>query len=266
MNDIFVVDSFTDRAYRGNPAGVRLVGELEADARMQNIAQELNLSETAFVAYDREKEVQPIRFFSPKMEIPLCGHATLAAAKVLFETEGWESLTFENVDGLKLNVTKVADQIEMQFPIYRIRDASAPSALLAALQVQKVVYCGFNEETQILMLELTTTEEVCRLKPDFRALLSAHDSINGVVVTAQADDKFDFYSRYFWPWSGGDEDPVTGGTQTFLASYWSRRLGKSKLRSYQASQRGGQIEVEVTNKSLWIRGAAVIVLQGNLLV
>ena len=266
MNSIYIVDSFTDKAFSGNPAAVQLVAKLEANDRMQSIARELNLSETAFVAYDEAEDVHPIRFFSPKMEIPLCGHATLAAAKVLFEISGNASLAFENGNGLKLQAVRVANQIEMQFPLYELEEAAAGEPLLAALGIREVAYCGFNRETKILMLELASTEEVCRLEPDFQALIAANDSINGVVVTAKASDEFDFYSRYFWPWSGGDEDPVTGGTHTFLAKYWSGKLGKSKMRSFQASIRSGQMEVVVLEESLLIRGEAVMVLKGSLLV
>ncbi|MEM7475825.1 MAG: PhzF family phenazine biosynthesis protein [Planctomycetota bacterium] len=264
MSSIYIVDSFTNKAFCGNPAAVHVVAELEDNGRMQRIAQEMNLSETAFVAFDGVNDVHPIRFFSPKMEIPLCGHATLAAAKVLFEISSDTSLTFENGDGIKLQVSQIANQIEMQFPLYELEDAIAPRPLLSALGVQEVAYCGLNRETKILMLELGSTEELCRLEPDFRALVSAHNAINGVVVTARSKGEFDFYSRYFWPWSGGDEDPVTGGTHTFLAKHWSDRLRKSKLRSFQASRRGGQMVVEISKDSLLIRGEAVIVLRGSL--
>ena len=128
-------------------------------------------------------------------------------------------------------------------------------------------YCGYNVETRILMLEILTTDALAALRPDFSALLSSHDSINGVLVTARAEDEYDFHSRYFWPWSGTNEDPVTGGTHTFLAKYWGNKLGKSIMKSFQSSERTGHMEVELTASStLLIRGNAVVVFEGRLRV
>ncbi|MEO1616076.1 MAG: PhzF family phenazine biosynthesis isomerase [Planctomycetota bacterium] len=277
MPDLWIVDSFTNRAFRGNPAGVHLVTEFLEASRMQQIASELNLSETAFVCGDpnlEPRESPPdayrIRYFSPKQEIPLCGHATLASAKVLFERTGLRQLTFQTGSEIQLDVCRRGDQIEMQFPIYDLVDAQAPESLLTALGVTEVLEVGFNVETKILMIEIESSETLRALSPDFSALLQSCDSINGlplhgVSVTARAQDEYDFHSRFFWPWSGGSEDPVTGGTHTFLAKYWAHKLDKRAMRSFQASARTGHMEVELkSSDTLLIRGQAVVILDARL--
>lgn len=263
----FVVDSFTAQPFQGNPAGVCLSPESIAETRMQNIASELNLSETAFVVNGTSPDQFWIRYFSPKMEIPLCGHATLAAAKVLAETNQLDRIRFTTGAQLELNVQVVGDRIEMKFPVYELQAATAPDALMNALGIQQTHYCGYNAENRILMLEIADARELAQLQPDFNALIQSHTSINGVLVTAVGDDEFDFHSRYFWPWSGTNEDPVTGGTHTFLAKYWSDRLGKKCLQSFQSSSRTGQMEVEISDRNeLFIRGQAIIVLDGEIRV
>ena len=153
----------------------------------------------------------------------------------------------------------------MAFPVYGTLPASAPPALLDALGLDEVENAVFNAETEILLLEIASSHQLAELSPDFAALLRSHDGINGVLVTApSASDDFDFHSRYFWPWSGTNEDPVTGATHTFLAPYWSERLGKTRMRSFQSSPRTGFMEVELVNDGLMIRGEAVIVFEGQL--
>jgi PhzF family phenazine biosynthesis protein len=263
----FIVDSFTVTPFKGNPAGVCMVESPLGDQRMLDIAQELNLSETAFLHPLKNRGAYSIRYFSPKVEIPLCGHATLASAKVIFSTLGLNEVHFLTIQNLDLSAQASNGQIVMEFPIYETLPADAPPALLAALGVKAVRNVAYNEETHILLLELASPEEVARLEPDFTALLRSHNSINGVLVTAASDaDGYDFHSRYFWPWSGTNEDPVTGGTHTFLAKYWSSRLAKTKMRSFQASKRTGFMEVELKEGKLLIQGQAVIVFEGWLAI
>jgi len=264
----FVVDAFTDVPFRGNPAGVCLLDEPLSDELMQQVASELNCSETAFVTAIDGGGRFSIRYFSPKQEIPLCGHATLASAKVLLAADGSRELCFVTLHDLELPVRGAGERIEMEFPIYTTRPAEAPEALCAALGLESVLNVAYNEETGILLLEIEETGVLAGLRPDFDALYRSHDAIQGVLVTAASDgeDGHDFHSRYFWPWSGSNEDPVTGGTHTFLAGYWSERLGKSKMSSFQASQRTGSMEVELKAGQLLIRGHAVIVLEGRILV
>ncbi len=259
----FIVDSFTDTPFKGNPAGVCLVDAQLGEERMLHIAQELNLSETAFLSR-LESDTFAIRFFSPKMEIALCGHATLASAKVIFSTQKLNEVHFINIQNLDLSAKQLDGQIVMEFPVYETRPAEAPPALLAALGVKAIKNSVYNEQTKILLLEIADTRELAALEPDFAALQRSHNSINGVLVTAPDSDGYDFHSRYFWPWSGTNEDPVTGGTHTFLAKYWASRLGKTKMKSFQSSPRTGFMEVELVDDKLLIQGRAVIVFEGRL--
>lgn len=263
----FIVDAFTDTPFKGNPAGVCMVESPLEDQRMLDIAQELNLSETAFIHPLKNRGTYSIRYFSPKMEIPLCGHATLASAQVIFSTVGLNEAHFVTTQNLGLSAQASNGKIVMEFPIYETLLADAPPALLAALGVRAARNVAYNEETKILLLELSSPDEVAGLEPDFTALLRSHHSINGVLVTAASgSDGYDFHSRYFWPWSGANEDPVTGGTHTFLAKYWSSRLGKTKMMSFQASKRTGFMEVELKEGKLKINGHAVIVFEGRLAI
>lgn len=262
----FIVDAFTDTPFKGNPAGVCMVESPLGDQRMLEIAQELNLSETAFLHPLKKRGAYSIRYFSPKMEIPLCGHATLASAKVIFSTLGPNEVQFLTSQNLELTAQGSNGKIVMELPVYETRPADAPPALLEALGVKAVRNVAYNEETHILLLELASPDEVAGLEPDFSALLRSHNSINGVLVTASGSDGFDFHSRYFWPWSGSNEDPVTGGSHTFLAKYWSSRLGKTKMMSFQASKRTGFMAVELKEGKLMIKSQAVIVFEGRLVI
>ena len=263
----FIVDSFTDTPFKGNPAGVCILGSQLSDEVMLQIAQELNLSETAFLSPLESRNAFAIRFFSPKMEIALCGHATLASAKVVFSIHELNEVHFKNIQNLDLFAKQSDDQIVMEFPVYETRPAGAPPPLLAALGIEAIKNSVYNKETKILLLEIGSPEELAHLDPDFSALLRSHNSINGVLVTAPSlGDGYDFHSRYFWPWSGTNEDPVTGGTHTFLAKYWASRLGKTKMKSFQSSKRTGFMEVELVAGKLRIHGQAVIVLEGQLAI
>ena len=267
----YIVDSFTDQPFQGNPAGVCLVdGPPLSEELMQKIAQELNLSETAFVSPAESQSGNAdgsfeIRYFSPIMEIPLCGHATLAASRVLHARQHRTTIQFQTGHGVSIRVQADADAISMLMPAYATHPAEFPLALLKALGLSSVRNTEFNVEANILLLEVDDTDLLRGLQPDFQALRQSHDSIHGVVVTAASQrDGFDFHSRFFWPWSGGHEDPVTGVTHTFLTPYWSKRLAKSKMRAFQSSARSGFMDVELLDQQVRIRGQAVIVLEGVL--
>ena len=270
----YVVNSFTDEAFRGNPAGVCMVLKKELSPElMLQIAQELGYSETAFVSLilSNEKKFNSftIRYFSPKMEIPLCGHATLAAAKVIFDYWNFDDeseLHFFNIQMLDLVITKNDDMISMTLPSYPVIKASVPTKTLEALGIDEVIDTRYNKETKILLIEISSSKRLAQLTPDYTALLQSIDTINGILVTAASDDgEYDFHSRYFWPWSGTNEDPVTGGTHTFLTPYWAKKLDKTRLKSFQSSNRTGWMNVELLNeKQILISSQAKIVLSGHL--
>lgn len=264
--ETYIVDSFTDQPFKGNPAGVCLLKGQLTDSEMFSIAKELGLSETAFVGELNERNEFPIRFFSPVMEIPLCGHATLASSKVIFEKTGEDNITFVNINNLKLSIRQNAGYITMEFPIYGTISKKAPLKLLTALGIKEINNSEYNAETQILLLEIGDVKLLKNLTPDFNKLKESHNEINGVLVTALSENpEFDFESRYFWPWSGTNEDPVTGGTHTFLAKYWGMRLNKTKMNSFQCSERTGFMEVELLDEEkMTIKSKAQIVLKGEL--
>lgn len=265
--ETYIVDSFTNKPFKGNPAGVCVLHQKITDGQMQSIAKELGLSETAFITKIGEPNKYAIRYFSPKMEIPLCGHATLASSKVLFEVNPtMTDIHFKNIQGLDLMIKKSKEKIEMEFPVYNTIPQSAPNELLKALGIEKITNSEFNKETNILLIEIENCQLLNNLSPNFEKLKTSHNSINGVLVTALSDQSdYDFESRYFWPWSGTNEDPVTGGTHTFLAKYWATRLNKNKMNSFQCSERSGFMEVElISNNKLIIKSEAQVVLKGEL--
>ena len=263
--ETYIVDSFTETAFKGNPAGVCVLKSSISDELMLNIAQELGLSETAFILPIENSSTLSIRYFSPVMEIPLCGHATLASAKVIFEKTKTNHIDFCNTQNINISVKSIDQRILMKFPVYKTTPSEAPKSLLDALGINRTKEVVFNEETNILMLEIESTSLLASLSPNYESLKKSHNSINGVLVTAKSKDEFDFHSRYFWPWSGTNEDPVTGGTHTFLAKYWSEKLGKTKMKSFQSSPRSGSMEVEIVKDTLYIKGSAVVVFKGELI-
>ncbi len=264
--ETYIVDSFTDQPFKGNPAGVCILKDDLSNSTMLSIAKELGLSETAFIGRINKNNEYPIRFFSPVMEIPLCGHATLASSKVLFEKNGQNSISFVNIQNLRLPIECNEEFIKMEFPIYETVPKEVPFELLNALGIVEINNSVYNSETKIILLEIQSADLLKNLTPDFDKLKKSHKEINGVLVTALSTKmEFDFESRYFWPWSGTNEDPVTGGTHTFLAKYWGTKLNKSKMNSFQCSKRTGSMEVEILNqKNMSIKSKAQIVLKGKL--
>lgn len=261
----YFVDSFTSTRFAGNPAAVALpAGELDA-ATMQQVAAEIGFSETAFVRPAAAGAGYHIRFFTPKQEILLCGHATLAAAKILFDTTGQRSVLFANAAGVELPCEQVEDgSIRMRFPVYDTEPLVVPAAVLRALGLTSCRHTRYSPRNKIILLEIDNAAELAALRPDFAALLQSYQGINGVLVTAPADTPaYDFHYRYFWPWAGTNEDPVTGGVQTFLTPYWAERLGRRQLRAFQASARTGHLRTELLDKAVAIYGQAMTVLAGT---
>ena len=265
--ETYIVDAFTNKAFKGNPAGVCIVTGFISEEKMQSIASELNLSETAFIQHISNNEYS-IRYFSPIMEIPLCGHATLASAKVIFEKTAIEEIEFVTFEKLQLVVQKTKDAISMEFPIYGIEETPVNPMMLKALGIAEINFCGFNKENDILVLQIESTTTLANLSPNFSELIHTHSSISGVAVTAKdTSGHFDFQSRFFWPWSGSNEDPVTGVIHTFLTPYWGEILGKTKMTALQASKRTGILNLELTkNNTLILKGEAVIVFEGKLCI
>jgi PhzF family phenazine biosynthesis protein len=263
---IYFVDSFTDQKFKGNPAAV-CIAESNLDiATMQGIATEIGFSETAFIKQALDNTYS-IRFFTPKIEIPLCGHATLASSKIIFDTTSFNSITFINRDNVELFIEKAGDKIKMQFPVYDTEETDVPQDMLDSLGITQIVDKRYSPINKIVLIEIKSASELAGLEPDFASLVRSYTGINGVLVTAVSDSgDSDFHYRYFWPWAGTNEDPATGGVQTFLTKYWSKKLGKTTLRAYQSSQRTGRMITELVHGKVCILGQAVTVLEGNFLL
>ncbi len=254
------VDAFTGKAFAGNPAAVCLMDAPRDAMWMQDVAREMNLSETAFV------EAAPagfgLRWFTPEVEVDLCGHATLASAHVLWE-EGKvtpdASISFETRSGA-LHCHRRTDRIEMDFPARPVAEVDAPSALVQAVGVSPV--SAWHGAVGYL-LELGSEADVRNARPDFAALRAFPDGWTCITAPATAGG-FDFVSRFFAPASGIDEDPVTGAAHCALADFWSKRTGRTEFRAYQCSSRGGVVFARVDGDRVHLGGQAVTVLRGEL--
>jgi PhzF family phenazine biosynthesis protein len=259
--EIFQVDAFTNRPFAGNPAGVCVLPQPKDDDWMQNVAKEMNLSETAFLLRQDDGSYS-LRWFTPATEVPLCGHATLASAFVLWERgylQPEQTAQFHTLSGL-LTAKRAGEWIELDFPMQVPAESEIPADLITALGT-KPKYVG--ETHSNYLVELDSEEIVRNLQPDFSLLKTF--SVQGVIVTSQATTpEYDFVSRYFAPHVGIDEDPVTGSAHCCLASYWRDRLGKDNFLAYQASARGGVIKVTCKGDRVLLGGQAVLVLRGEL--
>jgi PhzF family phenazine biosynthesis protein len=259
---IYQVDAFTSVPFRGNPAGVCVLPAPADEGWMQSAASEMNLAETAFI--HREGEHWRLRWFTPRIEVDLCGHATLAAAHVLWETGRLAkdaAASFVTKSGL-LSARLAGSDIEMDFPAEPAKGSEASDELLRALEIPRgeVKFAGQNRFDWLL--DVGDESNVRGLDPDFRRL--AEIPCRGVIVTGlAANSGFDFVSRFFAPRAGVDEDPVTGSAHCCLAPYWAERLGKSRLVGFQASPRGGIVAVVNQPGRVILIGQAVTIFAGE---
>jgi PhzF family phenazine biosynthesis protein len=255
---IFQIDAFTDRPFRGNPAAVVILQEWLPDALLQSIAIENNLAETAFLV--KEAAGWRIRWFTPELEMDLCGHATLASAFVLFHErrEPGTCLHFDSMSG-PLRVEREGESLVLDFPSRPPAPCEAPLGLFEALGAAPRPVSRARDH----FLVLETEAEVAALRPDFKAL-DGVDSL-GVIVTAPGEE-VDFVSRFFTPLAAIPEDPVTGSAHCTLIPYWAKRLGRDRLSARQISRRSGDLECELRGDRVRIGGRAVKVLQGEFLL
>ncbi len=254
----FQVDAFTDRPFHGNPAAVFVLPEAQNEAWMQDIAAEINLSETAFLHLKDKRYT--LRWFTPLHEVDLCGHATLASAHILWQTgilKADQEAHFDTRSGA-LSARRIDQWIELDFPTEPAQEIVAPPPLNQALGVS-AQYIGANRMD--ILVEVDSEKTLRALAPDF-ALLETLKT-RGIIVTSRSNTKdFDFISRFFAPRSGIKEDSVTGSAHCCLGPFWQARLGKNELIAYQASARGGIVKLRVAGPRVYIRGQAVTVFSG----
>jgi PhzF family phenazine biosynthesis protein len=254
---IFQIDAFTKSRFAGNPAAVMPMESFLSDAKMQAIATENNLAETAFLV--RDGGDYHLRWFTPEIEVPLCGRATLASAAVVMERlePGRSHVAFHTPSGV-LTVRRAGEAYVMDFQARPSRPIAAPAGLAVALgRIPSEVWVNsFN-----YMAVFANERELRSLVPDMGAI--ARMDRPGVIVTAQGDSAYDFVSRYFAPQKGIPEDPVTGAAHCMLAPFWAKRLGKSHFRAWQASRRGGEIVCRIVDDRVELQGACVFYLEGD---
>jgi len=257
---LLTIDAFAAEPFSGNPAAICLLDEPRETEWMQALAGEMNLSETAFV--HPLEDAWRLRWFTPAVEVELCGHATLAAAHALWETGHLAAdrpAVFETLSG-RLTATRSGEWIELDFPAEPAVEVELPEPL-AGVFGSRPVYVGKNRFDYIV--ELDSAEQVRSLQPDIDKIRQVGG--RGVIVTGRGDDKFDFVSRFFAPACGIDEDPVCGSAHCCLGPHWGKRLDKQQLLGHQVSPRGGVVRVALNGDRVRLGGKAVTVLRGELL-
>lgn len=257
---IFIVDAFTNKPFRGNPAAVCFLENPKSETWMQNVAAEMNLSETAFLV--KKKDGFGLRWFTPTVEVDLCGHATLASAHVLWEEKivsQNKKIKFYTKSGL-LTASFKNNWVTLDFPSTPEKPVKAPSNLLKALGLKKVSYIG--KSIFDYLVEVDSEKTVRHLKPDLKMLATI--PARGVMVTSRSKT-YDFISRFFGPRSGIDEDPVTGSAHCTLGPFWKKKLNKTHFNAHQASSRGGIIQIRLVRNRTYLTGQAMTVLKGELL-
>lgn len=263
----FILDTFTGIPFKGNPTGICYCdNDIEA-GKMQLIASELGFPVTAFIRRNNNgKDEYKIRYFTTTTEIPACGHATLGAAAVVFDmVEASSIVNFQTIGNLIINVRKEDQLIIMNYPKYELINYEIPDDLIRSLQIDRHKSAGYCSELETLFIELDNPDVLKSINPDYAKMIAADSNLKEVVITSISDDKeYDFLLRSFCPWIGINEDPVTGSVHSVLAGYWKKRLGKDMLKTYQASERGGEIKVKAFNDKVELSGNCVILLKGEL--
>jgi PhzF family phenazine biosynthesis protein len=260
---IYQVDAFTSEPFKGNPAGVCVLENAMPDDWMQNIAAELHVSETAFITGGKDQ--YNIKYFTPETEVPLCGHATLASAHIMYETEIVKknsAIIFSSKAGL-LKTEYSEGRIIMNFPTYDLKQMPVPEDLRYNIVITPLEYYESSHGWKLILLR--SEEEVRDLKPDFKAMLRS--GYGDIIVTAPSSDPdYDFCVRCFAPALGIDEDPVTGSAHCALVPFWNIKTGKNKFISHQVSRRGGILNVSLEGDRVNIAGYAKTIFRAELLI
>lgn len=260
----YIVNAFAEDFGCGNPAGVVLYSGKLPETKMQLIAFDINKSETAFVRQSADGEGYDIRWLSPLKEVPLCGHATLAASKVLYEISAYDTITFDYHGGSIKVMHRPDDSFAMDFPLDEVLSIEPEPAFSAFFPGVTIQECMLGQKTKKVIIRIGDDLDIARIQPDFSVMRRyAGVGDRGIGITKRATD-YDFESRYFNPWFGVDEDPVTGSVHTALARYWSRILNKNEFRAHQASHRPGDLELHIEDDIVRIAGKAKIVLEGTM--
>ncbi|MBC7474675.1 MAG: PhzF family phenazine biosynthesis isomerase [Candidatus Sericytochromatia bacterium] len=271
---IYYLDAFSNQPFKGNPIAVCLIDKDFSIEKMQNIAFELNLSETAFVyPIDQDNSFElsknfTLKWFTPTAEVNLCGHGTLGTSSLIFNEflNNNPEIYFKTLSGTH-SAKKDNEWIWLNFPLYHAEKYDLPYSLLQALKIDNYINAVISKEAQNLIIEV---EDITSVEPDFNELKKISlPSLGGIILTEKGHGKYDFFARYFTPWYGINEDPVTGSAYSMLAPYWSKIINKKEMLAFQASKRGGQIKIKLSDNihnRVLIGGQTVMIIKGELLV
>jgi PhzF family phenazine biosynthesis protein len=258
---LWTVDAFTDKPFKGNPAAIALVDNFLSDSMSRELAAEINLPETGFVK-PLGQDHYHIRWFTPKVEVELCGHGTLAAAHILYQENLIKDnkITFESLYG-QLFVKKEGNYITLDFPLIKVESSPySKESLEDLLGIKSITHCFVTRDTVIA--ELSDEVELRNLNLDPEKIRQIEHV--GLVVTTKGLAPYDFVSRVFGPKKGTNEDPVTGSVHCLLADYWQQKLGKTEFLAYQASPRGGEMSIKILGNRVLLKGQAITITEGNL--
>lgn len=269
---IFYLDTFTNKQFKGNQIAVCILGQPLEKEIMQNIAMEINFSETAFV-YPQNNDFNNdntfnLKWFTPTNEVNLCGHGTLGTSCIIFNyfQNKNQEIYFNTLSG-KLSAKKENDIIWLNFPKKTFENYKVENEFLSALKINNYNNSVLSKDAQTLLIEV---DDILSINPNFEKLREINiDYIEAVIITQKSNDIYDFKSRYFTPWHGINEDPVTGSAHSLLANYWSQKLNKLNLFAYQSSKRGGEIKILLDKKSpdrVFIGGQSIMTLSGEFFI
>jgi PhzF family phenazine biosynthesis protein len=262
----YLIDAFASETFKGNPTAVCMVDSSVSKTTMQQIAKEINLPVTVFVSLQKDlNAVHPLYYFTSLIEIPACGHATLAAAKMVSFKTHLKQLRFITIEGKMITAEITGSSIVMSYPKYHTVEYKAGEELAESLGLNDYVVIGFCKELDTLFIEVADPGVLRMVKPDYQKLISSANDIMEVVITSRSDNKrYDYLLRSFCPWIGINEDPVTGSVHSVLAGYWTNKLNKyQQLKVYQASERGGELFVTGFDDKVQLGGETVLVMEGE---
>lgn len=264
-SNVFIVNAFSKNLAEGNPAGVVLCNEYYPDTILQKIAIDIGKSETAFII-KQDEGTYSIKWFSPKKEMPICGHATLAAAAVVFEMEHIRRISFKSACDLLVVDKEIDGSISMDFPLDNYCKIPIDDMYLKFFPGISIEECIIGIKTKKVVLRINENSDLEMIKPEYDCMLrntGVYD--NGIGITKKSQD-YDFESRYFNPWAGVNEDPITGSVHTVLSKYWGEILKKDKMTARQSSYRPGIIGLRNQKDRVYISGKGKIVICGTLIL
>lgn len=264
--DYFLLDTFSDKSFQGNPTPICIVDESMSAREMACLAKEFLAPVSVFIYQSENREEYQVRYYTVMGEIPACGHGTLGAAYILFEYfDSAKELYFITSEGIRLKAIREGELVFVEYPKFEPVSFKLTNSIKSALGIDSFENVFYSNELESLFIEVEKEEMVRKMQPDFNRLLNASNEIKEVVIMSRSkSDEFDFILRSFCPWIGIDEDPVTGSIHSVLGHYWKAKLNKNHLKVYQASERGGWLTIKPLQNSVRIGGNAKVLIEGKI--